>query len=158
MSTAILIIIILVMIIGAIGTILPAIPGAPLILAAAIIYGFYEGFHKVTLFSLIILGIITLITILIDYLSGIVGAKKYGASKYGIGGAILGGIAGIPFGIIGLFIGPIVGAVIGELISGKELTQSFKIGLGSFLGLIGGSLIKFAFSIAMIIYFLYIVL
>lgn len=158
MTTAILIIVVLVMIVGAFGTILPAIPGAPLIFAAALIYGIYEGFHKVTIVSLVVLGVITLITILIDYLASMVGAKKYGASKYGVWGAIIGGILGIPLGIIGLFIGPFIGAVVGEIITGKELKQSFRIGFGSLIGIIGGSLIKFAFSTAMIIYFLYLVL
>lgn len=157
MSTAILIIVILVMIVGAFGTILPVIPGAPLIFTSALVYGIYEGFHKVTITSLVILGIITLFTILIDYLAGIFGAKKYGASKYGIGGAIIGGLIGLPFGILGLFLGPFIGAVIGEIITGKELKQSFQIGYGSLIGLIGGSVIKFALSIIMIIYFLYLI-
>jgi uncharacterized protein len=158
LSTAILIIVIIIMIIGALGTILPAIPGTPLIFGTALVYGIYEGFHQTSLTMMVILGLITILSILIDYFAGVVGAKKYGASKYGTWGAIIGGVIGIFFGIIGLFIGPFLGAVIGELVAGKQINDSLKIGFGSFMGLIGGSLLKFTLAVIMIIYFLYTVL
>jgi len=91
------------------------------------------------------------ISFLIDYFAGVVGAKKYGATKHGAWGSFLGGIVGVVvFSIPGLLIGPFVGAVIGEMVSGKKADQALKVGLGTVFGLAGGAFLKLVISAAMI--------
>src|SRR6266852_4080289 len=107
--------------VGLIGSVLPAVPGATIILAAAVVHRIMLGPEKsigwhgvpVTVF-------LTLATYALDFLSGYFGAKYFGATKWGTFGAILGAIVGFFFGIIGLFIGPVTGAIIGEFFAGKR--------------------------------------
>src|SRR6202022_1312800 len=106
---------------GLIGSVLPAVPGATIILAAAVIHRIMLGSEKsIGWRGLVILFLLTLVTYALDFLSGYFGAKYFGATKWGMFGAIIGAIVGIFFGIIGLFIGPVIGAIAGEFIAGKR--------------------------------------
>ncbi len=80
---------------------------------------------------------------ILEYISGMMGARKYGASTKGIFGAIIGGMIGtillVPVfpgigTIIGMFFGTFLGAFSGEYISGKSLINSGRAGWGAFLG------------------------
>ncbi len=145
----------LIMLAGALGVFLPFLPGTPLIFLAALGYGFYEGFHQVTPLVLGVLFGLMVITLLVDYLAGVIGAKKSGATKYGTWGSFLGGILGVLFfNLPGLLVGPLVGAVAGEMISGRQFQEAVKVGLGTVVGLAGGIIFKFVFAAAMIAVFL----
>lgn len=155
MSTIVFWGVLVVMILGAMGTILPVIPGAPLIFLAALGYGFYEHFQNVTVTILVILFFLMAVSLLVDYFAGVVGAKKYGATKYGAWGSFVGGFVGVLlFNIPGLLIGPFVGAVIGEKVGGKKTDQALKVGLGTVFGLAGGAFFKFVLAVAMIIIYI----
>ncbi|TES93536.1 MAG: DUF456 domain-containing protein [Candidatus Cloacimonadota bacterium] len=137
---------------GFIGIIIPGLPAAPLILLGSIIYGFGFGFERIGLTIYIILCILATISLVIDYLGSIIGAKKLGASKFGIIGAILGLFIGFFIGNIwGLLIGPFVGAFLGELITKKRPKESLKAGLGAALGFMGGFFLRFPICLAMIV-------
>ena len=78
------------------------------------------------------------------------GTKKFGGSKAGMWGTTIGLIVGIfapiPFGIL---IGPFVGAYIGEVMFNKtEGPQAFKAAIGSFIGFLGSTFIKFVATVA----------
>ncbi len=126
---------IILLITGLVGCFLPGLPGAPLSYTTLI------GVHLLSeeiSFSkpvLIILGILTAITLIVDYLFPILGAKFYGISKWGTWGSVIGLLLGLiffpPFGfIIGIFLG----AIIGELAAGKKDSEAFKAGVVSFIG------------------------
>lgn len=127
---------------GILGSVLPFLPGPPLSYAGLLLLHFTEKHQFGTRF-LIIWAIITAITYLIDYFIPIWGTKRFGGSKQGIWGSIIGLVAGIfffpPFGII---IGPFAGAVIGELMAGKDSSAAFRAGFGSFVGFLLGTLIQ----------------
>lgn len=140
-----------IMIIGALGTFLPVIPGTPIIFAAALGYAIYEGFKEVTVLVLVVLFLLMAVTLGIDYFAAAIGAKKYGASKYGTWGSFIGGIIGIILlNIPGLIIGPFIGAIAGEMVSGQNFKTAFRVGLGTMMGLAGGAILKFVFAAAMI--------
>jgi uncharacterized protein YqgC (DUF456 family) len=127
---------------GLIGTVLPVIPGTTIILAAAIIHRMMLGAEKsIGWRSIAILLLLTLATYALDFLSGYVGAKYFGATKWGMFGAVIGALVGIVFGIIGLFIGPVIGAITGEFMAGKKLIDAGRAGWGSLLGRIIGKLV-----------------
>lgn len=127
---------------GILGSILPFLPGPPLSYGGLLLLHFTEA-HQFTSRFLIIWGVVTVLTYLIDYFIPIWGTKRFGGSRQGIWGSIVGLIAGIfffpPFGII---IGPFAGAIIGELIAGKTHSAAFRSGFGSFVGFLLGTLIQ----------------
>jgi len=141
----------LVMLIGTLGCVLPAVPGAPLVFFAAVAHRLYFGADQSV--NNVVLGIIVglmLFSLVLDYLATMYGAKKLGATRYGIIGSIVGGLVGlIFFNIPGALIGPFVGALSFELIGGKDWKTSSKAGLGATLGLLGGAVGKVACSFAM---------
>lgn len=153
MNVLILILVFTAMAIGIAGSLLPAIPGSPLIMAAALAYSWYTHFEVISVTTLLTLAVIMVLSFLVDYLSGLVGAKKYGASRWGVIGAFLGGILGLFFGLPGLLVGPFVGAFVAELATGKAPKEAMLIGWGSFIGVLGGGVVKTILAIAMVIIF-----
>jgi uncharacterized protein YqgC (DUF456 family) len=140
--------------VGLIGTITPVLPGTTIILAAAIIHRIMLGPGKsIGWRTIVVLVLLTLATYALDVLAGYLGAKYFGATKWGTFGAILGALVGLFFGVIGLFIGPVVGAMVGEVIAGKRMIDAGRAGWGSLLGNIGGTLAKLIIALAMIIIF-----
>lgn len=145
------IIVLIIMIVGLLGIIFPFLPGLSLILVSYAVYGFVTSWQKVTIFSVIIMTLVVFISLGIDLFAASIGAKKYGASKSGVWGAILGGILGIViFNFFGLFFGPPTGAFIGELIDGKPHPLAMKATLGSVIGLLAGGFIKIIIGVTMI--------
>ena len=141
--------------VGLIGSILPVIPGTTIILAAAIIHRMMLGAEKsIGWRSIAILLLLTLATYALDFLGGYFGAKYFGATKWGMFGAVIGALVGLVFGIIGLFIGPVIGAIIGEFLAGKRLIDAGRAGWGSLLGNLGGMIGKLVIALVMITIFL----
>lgn len=153
-KTFLLVFCFLLMLAGMAGIILPILPGTILIFAGALIYAIFTNFEKITVNLTIILGILTLLTLLTDYLSSSLGAKKYGASKWGAFGAFIGGIIGIflasTTGLIPIILFPILGTILAELLSGKERKQIIKASFGTLIGFIFGSFFKIVIAIIMI--------
>ncbi|MEO6366246.1 MAG: DUF456 domain-containing protein, partial [Luteimonas sp.] len=91
----------------------------------------------------------------IDFFATMVGAKRVGASRKAIVGAVLGTFAGLFFGPVGLFAGPFVGALGGELLHSRDLGQrglgqAAKVGLGTWVGVVFGVALKLMLAFAMI--------
>jgi uncharacterized protein len=141
--------------VGLIGTVLPIIPGTTIILAAAVIHRIMLGAEKsIGRRSIAVLVLLTLATYALDFLGAYFGAKYFGASKWGVFGAIFGALAGLFFGIIGLFVGPVIGAIAGEFIAGKRMIDAGRAGWGSLLGNLGGMIGKLVIALVMITIFL----
>jgi len=151
----ILTIALIIMFIGIIGILMPIVPNLPIIWLGAFFYAFFTNFEIVDKNFLILLGIIAVIGFLLDYFSGILGAKKFGATKWGIIGSVIGGIIGfIILNIFGLIIGSFLGALILEYAQGKSFKQALKSGTGTFIGFLGGIIVKIILSFTMIGIFL----
>jgi uncharacterized protein YqgC (DUF456 family) len=140
--------------VGLIGTVLPVFPGTTIILAGAILHRVMLGPEKsIGWRSIVILVLLTFATYALDFLSGYFGAKYFGATKWGMWGAIVGALIGIFFGIIGLFIGPVIGAILGEFIAGKRMIDAGRAGWGSLIGNLGGTIAKLVIGLVMITIF-----
>src|SRR5260370_41199532 len=121
--------------VGLIGTVLPVFPGTTFILAGAVIHRLMLGPEKsIGWRSIVLLTLLTLATYALDFLSGYLGAKYFGATKWGMIGAGLGALIGIFFGIIGFFVGPLGGAIAGEFLAGKRMIDAGRGGWGSVMG------------------------
>jgi len=135
------------------------LPGNFIILGASVLYGWYGGFHEVTVKTIIILIVLALAGELIEFLLGILGSKKYESSNRAIVGSIIfgiiGAILGAPFffgigAVVGAFAGAFAGAIIVELSQGKKMDEALKSGWGAFIGRVAGTISKGAIGIAMI--------
>ncbi len=125
----------LLILVGLIGCVAPVLPGPVLGYIGIIVLHFTEKVDFSTV-ELVILGIATLLTILLDYFLPAWLTKQFGGSKFGVIGSILGLIVGLFFPPVGIIIGPFIGAVAGELYKTKDTRLALKSGIGSFIGFI----------------------
>ena len=141
---------VILILVGIAGVILPALPGLPLVFIGMLLAAWAGDFQQIGWVTLVVLGLLTLLSVAVDFFATLVGAKRVGASKKALWGAVLGTFVGIFFGPIGLFAGPFVGALLGELWHGKEIGQATKVGLGTWLGIGLGIVLKLGVAFAML--------
>jgi hypothetical protein len=139
---------------GFVGAVLPALPGVPLVFGGMLLAAWADHFQHVGVVTLTVLGVLCVIALLIDFVAGILGAKRVGASPRALWGATLGTLVGLFFGIPGLLLGPFVGAVAGELTAGSKVDHATRVGIGTWLGLLFGTLAKLALCFTMVGIFL----
>jgi uncharacterized protein YqgC (DUF456 family) len=145
----------LLMAVGLIGTVLPLVPGAIIILAAAILHQVMLGPEKsLGWWNIAGLVLLTLLSYALEFGSGYFGAKRFGATKWGVFGATVGTIIGLFFPFPGLLIGPLLGAIAGELVAGKRLVGAGRAGWGAVLGNLAAILGKLVIALAMVCWFL----
>ena len=137
-------------VVGFVGTVVPALPGVPLVFAGMLVAAWADGFQHVGLWTLIGLGVLTLIAVAVDFIAGLAGAKRVGASRLALFGAAIGTLVGIFFGIPGLLLGPFLGALIGELCAGGTLTRATNVGVGAWIGFLVGTVLKLGVCFAML--------
>lgn len=141
------------MLAGLAGCILPMLPGPPLAWLGMLLLHFTDRVDfSVT--ELVVSALVVIATLVLDYFTPMIGAKKFGGGKYGNRGCVIGTIVGMFFLPLGLILGPFLGAVIGELIAGKPFRVALKAGFGSFVGFLFGTLIKLAVCLYFIIRFI----
>ena len=140
-------------IVGLLGTILPVLPGLPVMFTGMWLAAWVDGYEHITAGTLVVLGLLVLASIGVDLLSSLVGAKRAGASGKGLFGAGLGGVVGLFFGLPGLIAGPLLGAAAGEMAHGRDWQQASRIGLGTWVGLLLGAILKLALAFAMLALF-----
>ena len=140
----------LMVLLGLAGILLPALPGVPLMFAGMLLAAWAGGFAKISVLTIVLLGILTAIAVIADLLATLFGAKKFGASKTAIFGAGIGAVVGLFFGPVGLLVGPFLGALVGEMLSGSHWQQATQAGFGATLGFLLGTLAKIAISFAML--------
>lgn len=136
--------------VGIAGVILPALPGIPLVFAGLVLAAWADDFVHVGWLPLTVLGLLTLLSFAVDILATVVGAQRVGASRKALWGTFLGSIVGVFFMPIGLFVGPLAGALLGEYWHTRELCRSTKVGLATWLGILLGFALKLALVIAML--------
>jgi uncharacterized protein YqgC (DUF456 family) len=145
---------IVLVIVGLIGTVLPALPGAMLIVAGLVLAAWANGFTKVGVGTLVVIGVIGAASYLVDFAAAALGAKKFGASPRAMLGAGLGTLAGLFLGPVGIIFGPFVGAIIGELTVHRDMAKVGKAGLAAWIGFLAGMAVKVGIAFLMIAIFL----
>lgn len=142
-----LILSILLVLSGFLGSILPILPGPPLSFIGLLLYALLQNFSPpLTLSLMIVLLIVTIGVTIIDYLLPLIGAKRYGTSKWGILGAIGGMIIGTFFSPFGLILGAFIGAVLVEWFVSRNDRQALKAGWGIIVGTLLGMGLKLGTS------------
>jgi len=142
-------------VVGVAGTVLPALPGLPLVFAGMLLAAWAGDFQQVGGWMLGLLGILTVLSLAVDFIATALGAQRVGASRLALVGAVIGTFVGLLFGIVGVFVGPFLGALLGELIHGRgaggqKLGQAAKVGFGTWLGILLGTVLKLGLAFAML--------
>jgi uncharacterized protein YqgC (DUF456 family) len=136
--------------IGAAGTLLPALPGATLVFGGIVLAAWIDGFARIPVWVLVLLGVLTAMAWIVDHAAAALGAKRAGASRLAIVGAVVGTFAGIFTGLWGLLFMPLAGAAIGEFVAQRDARRAGKVGVATWIGLLLGTAAKVAIVFAMI--------
>ena len=138
---------------GLVGAVVPALPGIPLIFAGIWLIAVVDRFHHVGLWWLLGIASVGAVGLTLDLLAGALGAKRVGASKQAVWGAVAGTAIGLFFGLPGLLLGPLFGALLGELAAGNSVLRSTHVGVSAWVGLIFGTIVKLVSSFMMVALF-----
>ncbi|MFP7725182.1 DUF456 domain-containing protein [Lysobacter sp. D1-1-M9] len=136
--------------VGIAGTILPALPGLPVVFAGMWLAAWTGGYAEVGVGTVVALALLTVLSLLVDLLATMLGARRVGASRLALIGSVVGTVVGLFFGLIGLFAGPFVGALVGELIHGRRVGRAARVGFGTWLGILLGTVLKLGLAFAML--------
>ena len=135
---------------GLIGSVIPALPGLPMIFGGIWLSAAVDDYRHLGLWWLLLVGGLGAAGVIIEFIASTLGAKRVGASRLALWGASLGTLAGMFFGIAGLLLGPFIGALLGELASGNSVLRSTHVGVGTWIGLLFGTLLKLVISFVMV--------
>jgi uncharacterized protein len=142
------------MILGLAGSVLPVLPGPPLSFIGLLLLAFVEHFSPpLTPTLIIVLGVVMVLMIVMDYVLPLLGAKKYGSSKWGAWGSVLGMVIGVFWSPFGMLVGAFVGAIVGEWLAGKKGEEALKAGWGVMVGTMFATIFRLGISGIMTYYF-----
>ena len=138
---------------GVVGCILPVLPGPPLSYVALLLLQ-ATRFANFSVKFLLITAAVTVIVTVIDYLLPAWGTKKWGGSRAGTIGSIVGLVVGVFFSPLGIIVGPFAGAVVGELIAKRSTNEALRSGFGSLAGFLLGTVAKFTVCLVLTYYYI----
>jgi uncharacterized protein YqgC (DUF456 family) len=156
------------LLVGIIGCVAPVLPGVPLAYLGLLLLHWTERVQFSWQF-LAVWAVIVVVIQLLDYFIPAWGTKKFGGTKWGVWGSTIGLFVGLFLGPMGIVIGPFVGAVVGELLyfnrhpqtaqssdeigKNSQFNRALRAGLGSFIGLLTGTILKLICCGMMVFYF-----
>jgi uncharacterized protein len=140
--------------VGLVGVVVPAVPGPILIFAGLLLAAWSDGFVRVGIPIMVLLGILTVATYVVDIGMMALGMKRFGTTKRAMAGAALGTLAGMFFGLPGIIIGPFAGAMIGEFTAHPDWRVAGRAGLTAWIGFLLGTMAKVGLAFAMVGIFL----
>lgn len=141
----------LLILVGIAGCFLPVLPGPPLAFLGLWIQQLREPNPFTSKFLWIWL-VITLLVTAIDYWAPVYATKRFGGSKAGIWGCMIGLLLGFWMGPFGIVIGPLAGAFIGEVMNNQDSSKAMRAAFGSFIGFLFSTLLKLVVCVIMFWY------
>jgi len=141
--------------IGIMGCVIPGIPG-PLVSFSSLFLFYLLPDQEVGLAGMVTWGAFAVITTGMDLVVPVLGAKRFGSSREGIIGGMIGIVVGLFFfPPLGIILGPLVGTVAGDLIAGGTFSKALNSGMGSLLGFLVGTSIKLTYCVVIVLFFYY---
>lgn len=146
----------LLILIGIIGVIVPALPGVILCYIGILLH-YFLGSGTISWILLLIFGILTIFTLVLNYIIPLKTARKYGGSKWGDIGGLVGMLVGffwipVPFGFL---IGMFAGVFLGEYVQNKKAKTAFKATKGALIGFLYSTTFSFLVGLSMLVVQLY---
>jgi uncharacterized protein len=135
---------------GLAGAVLPALPGPALVLGGIALGAWIDDFGRVGPVTLAVVAGLAVLAWVLDYVAGLLGAKRAGASPMALAGAAIGTVAGLFMGLVGVLFRPFVGAVVGEYLARRDQARAMQVGLGTWVGIMVGLLAKVVLSLVMV--------
>ena len=139
---------------GLAGTVLPLLPGTLLVWAGLLLGAWIDDFTRVSVVTVVVITLLAALAWALDFVAGLMGAKRAGASKLALLGAAVGTVVGIFMGLVGVLFMPLVGAAIGEYWAQKDQQRAAKVALATWVGLLLGMVAKVVISFVMVGIFL----
>ena len=134
--------------IGIVGAIVPALPGPPVSFAALLIAYFF-GDGEITSTTLLVMFVLTVVVSVFDYVAPVWLTKLGGGSKYAVWGSTVGLLIGLFFMPLGLLLGPLVGAFVGELWHNQQTGKAVRVAMMSFIAFLLTTGLKLILSVVM---------
>lgn len=141
---------ILLIVAGVAGTVLPLLPGTALILAGMVLGAWIDGFVRVGGVTIGVLVALAVVSWVLDYVAGLMGARRAGASRQALIGAALGTVAGLFLGFVGVLFMPLVGAAVGEYLAQRDEQRAMRVGVATWLGILVGMAAKVGIAFVMV--------
>ena len=138
------------MVAGLAGAVLPVLPGAALVLAGTVLGAWIDDFQRVGGWTIGVIVALALLSWALDYVAGMLGAKKAGASRQALIGAAVGTVAGLFLGFVGVLVLPFIGAALGEYLARRDHRAAVRVGLATGIGLVVALAAKVAIAFVMI--------
>ena len=135
---------------GIAGLVVPALPGALFLVLGVVLIAWAEGFERIGWPTIVIAAVLAALMTIVDWVASLLGAKRMGASTWGLVGAGIGLVVGMFFGLPGILLGPFAGAVIGELSLRRSLPEAGRAGIGASVGMALGVAAKLALGFGMV--------
>lgn len=135
---------------GLAGTVLPVLPGTVLVWAGIVLGAWIDDFQRVGTTTLVVVTVLAALAWVLDYVAGLLGARKAGASRQALLGAAIGTVAGLFMGAVGVLFMPLVGAALGEYLAQKDQTRAVRVGVATWLGIMLGLLAKVVLAFIMV--------
>lgn len=150
MSLLLTILGVLVVGVGIVGLILPMIPGVAVIFLGILLIAWADDFTRIGPGMIFVMMALMMLALVADNVAGMFGARKAGASGWGVAGAGVGALLGLPFGLLGIILGPAVGALAFEYLKNPDMRRAGRAGLGGLFGFVLAILAKSAFAVLII--------
>ena len=151
-----LVVALIIIAVGLVGTVLPGLPGMPLVLAGIALFTICSEFRVIGPLQFAAFVLLGLLSMGLTVIGNLIGARKFGASRWGLLGAIVGLLLGLLlFGPFGFVIGPLLGAVAFELLKGRELNAALRSGAGVLVGYLFGTLAEVIIALGMTAWFVW---
>jgi hypothetical protein len=137
-------------VLGLAGTVLPLLPGTVLVWGGIVLGAWIDDFARVGTTTVVMVSVLAVLAWALDYVAGLMGAQKAGASKQALLGAAVGTVVGLFMGLVGVLFMPLVGAAIGEYVARKDQTRAVKVGFATWVGIMVGLIAKMVLAFTMV--------
>ena len=135
---------------GLAGTVLPLLPGTVLVWGGIVVGAWIDDFARVGTTTVVVVSVLAVLAWALDYVAGLMGAQKVGASKQALLGAAMGTVVGLFMGLVGVLFMPLVGAAIGEYVARKDQMRAVKVGVATWIGIMVGLIAKVVLAFIMV--------
>jgi uncharacterized protein len=139
-----------IVIFGVASLVAPILPGVAIVYLGILVVAWADDFTRIGPLMLMVMLAVMLVALVADNVAGLFGARKAGASAWGVFGAGLGALAGLFLGLPGVILGPAVGALVFEYARNPDAKRAMRAGAGGLLGFFFAVVAKAVFAFLLI--------